>query len=216
MSNPTMNTSHRLDRDSSRLGVSATPPPGHRADVLGTRLLSKFLPALFGALLVGCSPTPDPLFEQTFYIFGTMVDLTLWGIPEPLARSASKTIENDLQTMHRDWHAWQPGEVMRLNQAIAQGEPFQASPNLITLIRTSQDAEKRSSGMFNPAIGRLIGLWGFHQDIPPGGVIPTPAEVARLVAQHPSTLDLSIDGNTVRSRNPAVELDFGGIANIRT
>ena len=164
------------------------------------------------ALLVGCSPAPDPLFEQTFYVFGTLVDLTLWGISEPLARSAATSVEADLQAMHRDWHAWQPGELTRLNQAIARGEPFQASPHMITLIRTAQEAERRSAGTFNPAIGHLIGLWGFHQDIPPSGPPPTQAEIAAWVAKHPSTLDLTIEGNTVRSRNPAVELDFGGIA----
>ncbi|CAK0754098.1 FAD:protein FMN transferase [Gammaproteobacteria bacterium] len=163
-------------------------------------------------LVAGCSPAPEPLFEQTFYIFGTMVNLTLWGVSKERAQEAAAAVEADLQTMHHDWHAWQPSEVTRLNQAITRGEPFRASPRLLTLIRTSQEAERRSEGMFNPAVGHLIGLWGFHQDLPPTGPPPTRAEVALLVAQHPSTLDLTIEGDVVRSRNPAVELDFGGIA----
>lgn len=182
----------------------------------GLSLLRKVRLALFGSwilvLAAGCSPTPELPFEQTFYIFGTMVNLSLWMVPKEQAQKAVAVIEADLQTMHHDWHAWQPSEVTRLNQAIVRGEPFQASPRLITLIRTSQDAERQSEGMFNPAMGRLIGLWGFHQDIPPTGPPPTRAEVAVLVAQHPSTFDLIIEGDTIRSRNPSVELDFGGIA----
>ncbi|CAK0765499.1 FAD:protein FMN transferase [Gammaproteobacteria bacterium] len=181
-----------------------------------TNGLRRTLPVFFGiwvlVLVMGCSPTPEPLFEQTFYIFGTMVNLTLWGVPEERARAAAAAIEADLQTMHRDWHAWRPSELTRLNQAIAHGESFQASPHLLTLIRTSQEAERKSEGMFNPAIGRLIGLWGFHQDIPPTGPPPARAEVAALVAKHPSTLDLTITGDTIHSSNPLVELDFGGIA----
>ncbi len=211
---------HNVAGHRNGVGAPLTQPKRNTKTRYGTgataRLPLKWLPTALGVcltiFLVGCSPTPDPLFEQTFYIFGTMVDLTLWGVSKPLAQQAGTTIEADLKNMHRDWHAWQPGELMRLNQAIAQGAPFQASPEIITLIRTSQAAEQRSAGTFNPAIGRLIGLWGFHQDIPPGGQTPAPSEIARLVAQHPSTRNLTIAGNTVLSNNPAVALDFGGIA----
>jgi thiamine biosynthesis lipoprotein len=42
---------------------------------------------------------------------------------------------------------------------------------------------------------------------------PPPADaIERLVARNPSTGDIKIDGLTLSSKNPAVQLDFGGIA----
>jgi thiamine biosynthesis lipoprotein len=63
--------------------------------------------------------------------------------------------------------------------------------------------------LFNPALGQLIALWGFHTDtFTPHR--PDPARLAALVAARPQMADLSISGNTVTSRNPAVQLDLGG------
>jgi thiamine biosynthesis lipoprotein len=63
--------------------------------------------------------------------------------------------------------------------------------------------------LFDPGIGRLIALWGFHtDDIQPR--LPEPGAVAALVAQHPSIADLRVDGLRVSSRNRSVALDFGG------
>jgi thiamine biosynthesis lipoprotein len=63
--------------------------------------------------------------------------------------------------------------------------------------------------LFNPALGQLIALWGFHTDtFTPHR--PDPARLAALVATRPQMADLSISGNTVTSRNPAVQLDLGG------
>ena len=63
--------------------------------------------------------------------------------------------------------------------------------------------------LFNPALGQLIALWGFHTDtFTPHR--PDPARLAALVAARPQMADLTIAGNTVTSRNPAVQLDLGG------
>ena len=63
--------------------------------------------------------------------------------------------------------------------------------------------------LFNPALGQLIALWGFHTDsFTPHR--PDPARLAALVAARPQMADLTITGNTVTSRNPAVQLDLGG------
>ena len=162
--------------------------------------------------LAGCGEAPDQVFEQPMYVFGTIVKLTIWGESQLRAQQTAAAIETDLQAMHRDWHAWHPSPLTDLNGSIARGETITVSSDIAEMIRLSQDAERRSDGMFNPAAGRLFGLWGFHQDERPTGPPPTQEEVAALVAHHPSTLDLTLDGNRVNSTNPAVQLDLGGIA----
>ena len=66
--------------------------------------------------------------------------------------------------------------------------------------------------MFEPAIGALIGLWGFHQDTAPDGTLPDRGRIAQLTAANPRMTDLRLTLNRVSSANPAVQLDLGGFA----
>lgn len=167
---------------------------------------------LFLALLLGGCGQDLPEYRQTLYVFGTVVDFDLRGVAPERAAEAVAAVDKDFQHMHRDWHAWKPGELSELNRRLPSGEGFQVSPFLLPLIVHSQQLYRQTEGLFNPAIGKLIGLWGFHNDeLNPGP--PPPAEaIAELVRQAPGMDDLEVQGEQVRSRNPAVELDFGGFA----
>jgi thiamine biosynthesis lipoprotein len=79
------------------------------------------------------------------------------------------------------------------------------------MLRDAQALAAQSDELFNPAIGGLIALWGFHADTPQPRV-PDPAAIAEWVAKHPRMADLVIGETTVSSRNPAVQLDLGGYA----
>jgi thiamine biosynthesis lipoprotein len=114
--------------------------------------------------------------------------------------------------MHNTWHAWKPSEVTELNAAIARGEPFGVTPDVADLIRLSKQTYRGSDHLFNPADGHLFALWGFQQDEPPTGPPPTRAQVEAVMAEHTSMDDVDLKGDLVRSRNPKVALDFGGIA----
>lgn len=161
--------------------------------------------------LGGCShPTT---YNQRMYVFGTLVDVTLWGLPEEEARAQVEGIAKAFQGMHSAWHAWQPGALGDLNDAIARGEEIEVREDLVPLLRQATDLYRKSDGLFNPAIGRLIALWGFHKDDPLDGR-PPPAKdaVAALVASDPGMDDLVFAGNRVGSRNPDVKIDLGGFA----
>ncbi|HEX7971535.1 MAG TPA: FAD:protein FMN transferase, partial [Thiobacillus sp.] len=113
--------------------------------------------------------------------------------------------------MHRQLHAWQPSELSRLNAALAQGQRAAVTPELAAMLRDAQAFSKQSNDLFNPAIGGLIALWGFHTDTPQARV-PDAAAIARWVDAAPRMRDLHIEGSTVWSDNPAVQLDLGGYA----
>jgi thiamine biosynthesis lipoprotein len=95
---------------------------------------------------------------------------------------------------------------------LSAGEPFSVPPSVLPLIRKGQELYQRSDGLFNPALGELIRLWGFASDDPPQGPPPDKASIEQLLAQHPSMLDLRINGLEMACTNPAVRLDFGGFA----
>ncbi|SIS82092.1 FAD:protein FMN transferase [Phaeovulum vinaykumarii] len=155
-------------------------------------------------------PVPDT--RETLYLFGTLVEVEIHGTPEAEARAAIADVGAHLQTIHRDWHAWRPGLLEDLNAAIAAGRPFTVDDALARVLRQGRDLSCASGGLFDPAIGALVEAWGFHADTPPEGDPPPAATIAALVARHPRMTDLRIDGNVVRSTNPAVQLDLGAYA----
>jgi thiamine biosynthesis lipoprotein len=163
------------------------------------------------ALLVACQRGQEQ--SAQLYVFGTLVEVKTWGAPEAQAEGAFAELDQMFQQMHRDWHAWEPGRLTGINQAFAAGRPAQADAGIVEMIRRSQLIEPLTGGRFNPAIGGLIDLWGFHtSDFPVVGPPPAAADIDRIVSHRPSTLDIHIDGLTLRSDNPYVQLDFGGLA----
>lgn len=117
------------------------------------------------------------------------------------------------QGMHRDWHAWEPGRLTGINAAFTNGQSAIADEDIIAMIRQSQVVEKASGGRFNPAIGALIRLWGFHtSDYPIVGPPPSQEQISAIIDLQPSSHDIHIDGLELSTDNPAVQLDFGGIA----
>ncbi|MDA8129431.1 MAG: FAD:protein FMN transferase [Betaproteobacteria bacterium] len=159
--------------------------------------------------LAACSR--PPLVQQQSYVFGTLVEVSVYGAPEPQARQAIAAVLTRFDELHHQLHAWQPSELSRLNAALAKGERMRVAPELAAMLRDAQADSAASNDLFDPAIGKLIALWGFQADAP-SGKVPAAADVARLVKAAPRMRDLHIEHDTVWSDNPAVQLDLGGYA----
>jgi len=166
------------------------------------------------SLLAACGE--KPAYKQQSFVFGTLVEVSVHGEDEAKAKAAVDHVLADFDAMHRQLHAWEPSDLERLNSAIAQGRPgearrIQAAPGLTPLLEDAARHSAQGDDLFNPAIGNLIRLWGFHSDtFEPR--LPPAAEVERLVKARPSLADLKFEGDTVVSSNPAVRIDLGGYA----
>lgn len=166
--------------------------------------------AALSLLLAACGPVP--VYRQQSYVFGTLVEISIQGEPEAKARQAAAQVLSEFDTLHRRLHAWEPGELEALNAAFARGAgPVAVADDLVAILRDARAWWRRSDGLFNPAIGNLVRLWGFHANeyVPR---LPPDAEVARWVAAAPGMDDLILSEGRVASRNPAVRLDLGGYA----
>ncbi len=167
--------------------------------------------ALFG--LCACSPGNDTLYKESGYAMGALVEFTVYGVDAARAKAAVASAQSDLKFMHGNFDPWHPGSLARMNSLFALGGRFTAATSVLPLIAKSTELSRRSGGLFNPAIGNLIRLWGFQtDDPPPAGPPPTPAHIAAVLAQQPRMSDLQVTGVEIESHNPAVILDFGGIA----
>lgn len=161
------------------------------------------------ALLAGCGGKPaEPLYQQQFFALGTLIDITIWGVDEETAERAAAAVMQRMNVIHQRFHAWQPGPLTQINEALARGESAEAPPDLLAVITRAQALSHASGDLFDPAIGKLIGLWGFHADERRDGPPPPPEAIAALVRAHPTMDDLIIDGALLRSVNPALQLDL--------
>ncbi len=177
----------------------------NRRDFMKLGLGACLLPA------VGCSRA-EAVVSETMYVFGTLVAVDVLSSNTAAARAAIAEVSHAFTRQNRDWHAWKPGALGDLNRALAAGRTHEVDPTLLPLLHEARDLARASGGLFNPAIGRLVGLWGFHNDEMPVGAPPHAAAVAELVAAAPSMDDLVFDGGRVGSRNPHVQIDLGGHA----
>ena len=162
------------------------------------------------ALIGGCRDQ-TPVVTTRFTAFDTLIDVSIVGVSRVAADQAAKLLQDDFAVMDRAWHAWEPGPLGRVNQLLPTGEPFVAPPAILPLVRLSQTLYDKSGGLFNPAIGHLNHLWGFHSSDPKDRRLPDGREIRRLVAANPGMDDVHIDGLLLSSTNPAVDLDFGAI-----
>jgi FAD:protein FMN transferase len=174
--------------------------------------LSRIAGALSLCAALVSAPAAAAEIRAASYVFGTIARITVRGPDARPAREAAGAVLREFDRLHRDLHAWQPGELVALNTAIARGEKtIRTTPEIAGLILRAQRLEALSQGSFDPAIGRLVALWSFHRSSP-GGPLPGASAVAALVRAHPRMSDLRVAGDVVASANPLVQLDFGGYA----
>jgi thiamine biosynthesis lipoprotein len=167
-------------------------------------------------LLASCGSKQLPAYQEQGYVFGTLVEVSVYGEEETRARHAVTLVMQEFQRLHNQLHAWKPSELSALNTAIARGESREVSPELAAMLQDAALLSAQSGGLFNPAIGGLIKLWGFHAD-EYKAALPDQKQLVALVAAKPLMSDLKFSpgqGNQTlaQSRNPAVLLDLGGYA----
>lgn len=162
-------------------------------------------------LLTSCGR--EPLYQSQSYVFGTLVDVSIYGESEPRARELAGHVLEGFQGLHNRLHAWQTGsELNQLNQAFAEGnKPVPVSAELAQIINNATALSVQSNGLFNPAIGGLIKTWGFQRDeFTPVKI--DEAVISKLTKADPKMTDIVIYQNMAYSKNPAVKLDLGGYA----
>jgi thiamine biosynthesis lipoprotein len=162
--------------------------------------------------VAGCSQPADPALHRQFFALGTLIDITIYGSAADTAERAATEIEQLFTRLHADWHAWQPGTLQATNRRLAMLESFPADPELLPLLHTANRLSRLSDGLFNPAIGELIALWGFHSDARPDGPPPDNDRILELIRQNPSVSDIILQDGHLHSHNPAVRYDLGAVA----
>jgi thiamine biosynthesis lipoprotein len=173
-------------------------------------------PALIAALLLagllpGCRDNGSSV-QKTLNAFGSEVRIEIRGSNRVHADAALAAAAKLLDARDREWHAWRASDLTRINAALRSGSSAQAPPSLLRLVRLSQDYASRSGGLYDPSVGGLVELWGFHtSEYPVRTPAPSLTQVEQWRQRHARMADVRIEGDRIASRNPAVQLDFNAI-----
>ncbi len=161
--------------------------------------------------LSGCEQK-QPVYQQQLLALGTLIDITIYGADEKTAQAGIKEVQGLMEQLHHDWHPWQPGKLTEINRKLAAGERVTLNAEGQLLMSQGIELSQRTNNLFNPAVGKLIALWGFHSDDWSGTKPPAEADIQTLLNGKPQMSDLILEGDQLRSNNPAVELDLGAYA----
>ncbi|MCP3675841.1 MAG: FAD:protein FMN transferase, partial [Gammaproteobacteria bacterium] len=164
-------------------------------------------------VISACQQPSKEFTQRRILSFGTHVDVTLYGVEQPKADAAILEIENQLDYMHNQWHAWRKSSLTKLNEKLVSGVPFKADAKLLPLLIESKELYLKTKGLYNPAIGKLIQLWGFYSDNPEkNNNIPPAEKIQQLLNSNPNMSHVSINGEIVLGSNTDLQLDLGGYA----
>jgi len=165
-----------------------------------------FLSCLF---LSACA---ENSYKYEFLVFGTLVELEIYGTSQVKADNANRQIQNTFRQMHTTWHAWEQGGLLsKINKAIANRTSITLQPEVMRFLRKVQDLSQKSMNNFNPGIGKLVALWGFHREDWQG---PPPAavELGKYIKPVINMQSLTFKNNVLSSQDDRIQIDLGAVA----
>lgn len=166
--------------------------------------------ALMAALLGGCERAPEDT-RLRFTAMGTLVDVTIYGVPPARASAEAARVEALFHDLHRAWDPWGDGALGRVNRALLAGERVALDPDLRALLARARILAGASGGLFEPALGSLVRLWGFSRDEAKPERPPSPAEIEAELARRAAITDMLGAGPYLSGPRGAT-LDLGGFA----
>lgn len=160
--------------------------------------------------LVGCPPA-EQTHHATFFAFGTLVELTVRSTDPEQARQAETYVAAELDRLHDALTPYTADSQLSItNRRLAAGDSHAPEPVVLALVKVSLPHYRSSGGLFNPALGGLVRLWGFHEE--GGGIVPSPEQLQPYIERPPGMQQLVLNEAVISSTHPALQLDFGGIA----
>lgn len=164
---------------------------------------------LLGALFLASCSHPPKIYKLSGYAQGTTYHISWWSnsaVPKDTIRQQFITrlasIDKELSTWRNDSY------ISKFNDS-SSTQWQKASTDFIQLVQIAKRVNQRTSGCYDPTVGPLFDLWGFHKN---KLHVPTAAEIAS-VQQEVGLAHIHIDPKRqmVRKDQPNVQLDLSSM-----
>jgi len=182
-----------------------------------------FAPVLFGVILIAllfssqlrsglrCALGSEQYEQQQFLAMGTLVGVAARHCDANKLQAGMAAAESAVREIEADWHAWQDSRLFAINQALASSGQADIPADLQPRFERARELAAASGGLFDPTIGRLVELWGFHDEEAFRSTPPTAVEIETLLTGLYPLHELQYQDGTLQAPT-GVWLDFGAIA----
>lgn len=174
-------------------------------------LLATLTIASLCVLLSACSREPEES-RYRFTAMGTLVEVTIYDFPAESANVAADRVESLFAELQDRWDPWNGGSLGQINKLISSGEDTVPDQDLADLLTRASRISKDSGGVFDPAVGALVRLWGFYDAAAIPDRPPSPERIQETLDQM-TPLALMWDPQTgILSGHPGAAIDLGAFA----
>lgn len=146
-------------------------------------------------------------YKETQFLMDTIVEITAYG---PGAEEAVKAAFAEFQRLHTITNNFdENSQVSKINQMAGKAK-VPVDPDLVHIVKFSQEVSDKLADSFDITIGPLTKLWGIGHK---GEFVPSQAEIGAvlpLVNYH--LVEVDTIENTVYLPKEGMMLDLGGIA----
>lgn len=193
--------------------MRSSSAPGSKRPAASTSEVVRRLSLILAVLLLAACQRHGDAVQEKLQVFGSETDIEVRGSPRDEAMLAIADASQLLTQREREWHAWETSDLTRINAALRDGQTVQAPPSIIAMLGRAKALVRSSDGLFDPAVGGLVELWGFHtSEFPVRTPPPTLAQIEQWRTQPAHLSQLRIDGDRLRTANRGLQLDFNAIA----
>jgi thiamine biosynthesis lipoprotein len=161
-------------------------------------------------IFTGCSVSnlfPPKEYKETQFLMDTIIEITAYGDNSEQAVHAAFQEFARLHDITNNFD--ENSQVSRVSK-MAGKQKVQVDPDLVKIVKRSNELSDLVDGTFDVSIGPLTELWGIGRK---GDFIPQQEEIDRvlsLVNYHFVQVDEV--ANTIYLEKPGMKLDLGGIA----
>jgi len=148
------------------------------------------------------------------FTMGTILTVKVRTPDKSFAEKAAELVFDEVARINSIFDPSDPGsEISRLSALRGSSEASSLSPDMALVLATALRLRDQSGGLFDPALGDLVDLWGFN-DQRTKAKLPDSLDIQALLdsTSWSAGIVLSGRGSTVRLDRSAGRLELGGIA----
>ncbi len=152
---------------------------------------------------------PVPLVQhREVFALGTLLQLS---VADPLPPPLLSKVQAELRAFEKRWSPQGDGELARLNALLAS-QPGAPLPEALRAgISAARDACLSSDGLFDPAMGALVQIWGFDDERNFRSEPPPASAIEQALSASPSLCAAEL-GDSIKLTGIGARLDFGASA----
>lgn len=156
-----------------------------------------------------CSANAEPVSKESFY-FDTTCQISVFDMDGMSEEAAGKVIDGAFGECRKYEDLLsktvEGSDIWNINHA--RGKAVKCDPLTIQVIRKGLEFCRKTDGRFDITIGKVDALWNYHD---PGATPPGHKALSEAL-KHVDYRLITIDGNTVKMKDPEAEMDLGAIA----